>query len=50
MCPLVQELAGREGVESLCCVDSPFLKKFFDIKKKFQISDRKNLSMLFRLI
>ena len=20
MCPLVQELAGREGVESLCCV------------------------------
>ena len=37
MCPLVQELANREGIESLCCVTAQHRQMLDSVLEVFQV-------------
>ena len=46
MCPLVRELAGREGIESLCCVTAQHRQMLDSVLEVFQIRPDRDLDIM----
>ena len=46
MCPLVQELANREGIESLCCVTAQHRQMLDSVLEVFQVKPDWDLDIM----